>query len=80
MPKSGSSRTAQTESSDSNCNMVEKQTGRKVNCAYGGILLEIKAFLQMYCNYLMNILGDTFYSKPVGFADLEYDFQISISF
>lgn len=29
MPKSGSSRTAQTESSDSNCNMVEKQTGRK---------------------------------------------------
>ncbi|XP_051878957.1 ankyrin repeat domain-containing protein 12 isoform X2 [Pristis pectinata] len=29
MPKSGSSRTAQTESSDSNSNMVEKQTGRK---------------------------------------------------
>uniref|UniRef100_UPI00398F0FC1 ankyrin repeat domain-containing protein 12 isoform X2 n=1 Tax=Pristiophorus japonicus TaxID=55135 RepID=UPI00398F0FC1 len=29
MPKSGSSRTAQTESSDCNSNMVEKQTGRK---------------------------------------------------
>ncbi|XP_078253613.1 ankyrin repeat domain-containing protein 12 isoform X2 [Rhinoraja longicauda] len=29
MPKSGSSKTAQTEGSDSNCNMVEKQTGRK---------------------------------------------------
>ncbi|XP_048452201.1 ankyrin repeat domain-containing protein 12 isoform X2 [Rhincodon typus] len=29
MPKSGSSRTTQTESSDCNSNMVEKQTGRK---------------------------------------------------
>ncbi|XP_078397160.1 ankyrin repeat domain-containing protein 12 isoform X2 [Cetorhinus maximus] len=29
MPKSGSARTAQTESSDCNSNMVEKQTGRK---------------------------------------------------